>query len=51
MIIAFRAREKQFNDIAFLKKSNVFTLGMVFLEIATLQSSSKFYDSKTFDIF
>lgn len=51
MIIAYRAREKQFYDTHLLKKSNVFALGMIFLETATLQSSSEFYDEKTFDIF
>ena len=51
MIIALRAREKQFNDLSLLKKSNVFALGIVLLEAATLKLSCEFYDTVSFDIY
>ncbi len=44
MIIACRAREKQFTEESLLKKSNIFSLGIAFLEAATLQPSCEFYD-------
>ncbi len=51
MIIASRAKEKQFSDINLLKKSNIFALGIVFLSAATLESTEKIYDIKSLDIF
>lgn len=50
MIIAYRAREKQFNDESLLKKSSIFALGIVLLETAVLCGSEEFYDTASLDI-
>ena len=50
MIIALRCGEEDIVDDDILEKSNVFTLGMVLLEVATLLPSTDCYDSENYDI-
>lgn len=50
MIIAYRCKEPQINDMDIIDKSNVFFLGMLLLEVTTLLPAHECYDIETCDI-
>jgi hypothetical protein len=50
LIIALRCGEEDVVEEDILEKSNVFTLGMVLLEVCTLLPSEECYDSENYDI-
>jgi serine/threonine protein kinase len=50
LIIALRCGEEEVSEDDILEKSNVFTFGMVLLEVCTLLPSEECYDSENYDI-
>ena len=50
LIIGLRSGEEDVNDDEILEVANVFTLGMILLEVTTLLPSSECYDPVNFDI-
>lgn len=50
MIIAYRCKEPQINDIEIIDKSNVFYLGILLLEATTLLPAYECYDIESCDI-
>ena len=50
MIIALRCNEQSITDRDILWKSIVFEVGMLMLQVCTLQPSSTCYDPATYDI-